>query len=223
MVMKRFHLVAMWVAMAIAFGALGTASRAGDPPQTQPARPDGPSSILSRVKQAAESVKLTNEQKKRLNTMFQRAGSDLTSTAEKFKDDAETRTKEAQAVLDKLRQDMSKLLNDDQKEEFRKKYQSLGSPSGLLDRIATQLKQMDLSDEQKKKIDQIMADARTEFEQLRDQARSGSQEAREKLLDLFSDTLRKMESVLSPEQLQKLRDNLKSSRSQTEPSGNQSQ
>ena len=218
--MKRFHVEAMLVAMAIAF-CMGKVSLAADPPQTQPARPDGPSSILARVKQAADSVKLTNEQKKRLDAMFQRAGNDLKSTAEKFKDDAQARAKEAQAVLDRLRQDMSKLFNDDQKEEFGKKYKSLGSAPGLLDRIASQLKQMDLSPEQKKKIDQMIADARPKFEQLAAQARSGSQEAREELLDLFTDTLKKMENELTPEQLQKLRDNLKSSRSQTEPSANQ--
>jgi Spy/CpxP family protein refolding chaperone len=220
--MKPFHLS---VALVIAAAALSfSTSReifAADAPQTQPARTDGPTGLLSRVKQAASSVKLTDEQKKKLDGMFQRAGNDLKSTADKFKDDAQARAKEAQAVLNRLQHDMGNLLNDDQKEEFKKRFQSLSGAPGFLDRFANQLKSMDLSEEQKKKIDQIMADARTQFEQLRDQARSGSQEAREKLVDLFTDTLKKMEGVLNDEQLKKLRDSLKSAGGQSEPATRQ--
>ena len=217
--MKLFSFVGVVVAVAL---IIGTRSLAADPPQTQPARPDGPSSILSRVKQAASSVKLTDEQKKRLDTMFQRAGNDLKSTADRFKDDAQARAKEAQAVLNRLQKEMSGLLNDDQKEEFKRKFQSLSSAPGFLDRFANQLKSMDLSEEQKKRIDKILSDARSAMEPLAQQARSGSQEAREKLADMFTETLKKMEGVLNDEQLKNLRDSLKSGRGSSEPATQQS-
>jgi len=218
--MKPSHLAIVFAVAAIGL-LMNNRSLAADPPQTQPARTDGPTSLLSRVKQAASSVKLTDEQKKRLDVMFKRAGNDLKSTADKFKDDAQARAKEAQAVLNKLQKDMSGLLNDDQKEEFKKKFESLRGAPGFLDRFATQLKSMDLSEEQKEKIDKILTDARTAMEPLVEQARSGSQEAREKLSDMFTDTLKKMEGVLNDEQLKKLRDSIKSGRGQSEPATTQ--
>jgi Spy/CpxP family protein refolding chaperone len=219
--MKRLHLVAALVVAAIGASSLSHQSFAADPPQTQPARTDGPTSLLSRVKQAASSVKLTDEQKKKLDAMFQQAGTDLKSTTDKFKDDAQARAREGQAVLNKLQKDMGGLFNDDQKDEFKKKFQSLSGATGFIDRFANQLKSMDLSEEQKKKLDQILSDARTTMEPLAEQARSGSQEAREKLADSFTETLKKMEGVLSIQQLQKLRESLKSGRGQSQPATQQ--
>ena len=215
--MKLANVAVVLVVAAIGVSLMSSGTLAADGPQTQPARTDGPTSLLSRVKQAASSVKLSDEQKKKLEGMFQQAGSDLKSTADKFKDDAQARAKEAQAVLNRLQKDMANLLNDEQKEEFKKKFQSLSGARGFLDRFANQLKSMDLSEEQKKRIDKILSDARTTMEPLAEQARSGSQEAREKLAEMFTETLKKMEGVLNEEQLKKLRDNLKSAGGQGEP------
>src|SRR5438270_13304140 len=86
--MKPNSLAMGMLAIALIVPVLSSAGVADDPPpQTQPARNDAPASLLTRVRQAASSVKLSDEQKRKLDTMFQQAGNDLKSTAEKFKED----------------------------------------------------------------------------------------------------------------------------------------
>jgi Spy/CpxP family protein refolding chaperone len=187
-------------------------ARADDPPkppQTRPTLQDGAASVLSRVRQAASDLKLSDEQKKKLESLLDKAGGDLKSTADKFKDDAQARAHEVQDVFDRLREEMRGVLSEQQRQELQRKFESLmGGSAGFLELLRQQMQKLDLTDQQKKQIDQIMADAREKFTDLRDQARAGSQEARDKILDLYAETRKKLESVLTADQLKKLQENL---------------
>jgi len=186
--------------------------KADDPPktpQTRPAIQAAESGVLSRLRQAAGSLKLNDDQKKKLDAMIDKAGGDLKTAAEKFKDDSQARARDAQDIFDRLRDEMRDVLSTEQRQELQQRLQSLmGGSAGLLELLKEQVQKLDLSDQQKKQIDQIMADARVKFSDLREQARAGSQEAREKILDLYSETLKKMQEVLTPDQKKKLQENI---------------
>ena len=78
------------------------------------------------------------------------------------------------------------------------------------------LEKLDLSDDQAKKIGDIISTAQQDLQQVRDDAKaSGDKTAvREKVRTIMTDTLKKVSAELTPEQKTKLREQMKEFREQ---------
>ena len=80
------------------------------------------------------------------------------------------------------------------------------SPGMLADRLRENLQKLELSDEQKAKVKDLLEDVKARGEALRAQLQSGGEEARDKMRQLFEETRQKLANILTEEQRTKLRD-----------------
>ena len=194
------------------------AAEPASPPATQPA-PErrAPVGLLGRLQQSLNSLELSDAQKKKADALLNQAREELKANAEKFKDDAAARAREARDTFDKLREGVSNVLSDEQKQAFEKNL-SLRGPGGLLDRFNEQIHELDLTDAQKQSLDHIMTDARARLEALRDQAQAGGEQTRDDVMKLVTDTLQQLRDVLTPEQKEKLKQRMEERRhTRTDP------
>ena len=75
----------------------------------------------------------------------------------------------------------------------------------MLDRVKEKLHQLTLSDEQKQKVDDVLAESKAKLQEIRSQATAGGEQAREKLRATVSQTRDKLNSILNDEQKEQMR------------------
>jgi Spy/CpxP family protein refolding chaperone/peroxiredoxin len=88
-----------------------------------------------------------------------------------------------------------------------------GGRGGLLPRFRDALAQLDLTDDQKKKVDTLLEDVTAQAKQLRQSVQSGSisrADVQEKRIGMLQDLREKLSGILTPDQQQKLRSILQS-------------
>ena len=181
-------------------------ARAADEPPAKPAAaaeasPKGPQATLARFKSAVYDVKLTNEQKAKIDPLFVSAKADLREL-ETTADPKERATKSL-AVLNRLKSDVSDVLTNEQKLTLIKAMAPPG-PGAMIDRIKEKLNspEMKLTDEQKTKLDAVLDDTKAKLETLRTQVKSGgiAKEASAKAKEILVEMRSKLTEILSPDQ-----------------------
>jgi len=75
----------------------------------------------------------------------------------------------------------------------------------IMPRLENALSQLQLSDDQKQKVDQVLADARQRLQDLRAETQTDGSQMREKFQIIMQDTRQQLRAILTPQQLQKLR------------------
>ncbi len=124
-------------------------------------------------------------------------------------------------VLSGLRRNIASVLTDEQKTQFQQKLQELrqnmpgGQRGGLVQRLHNAIQQLDLTQDQKSQIKQVFEDARDKFQQIREEADGDMQQVRQQGRQLAQDIRTKLQSILTPQQQQKLQDLLKQDRGPT--------
>jgi vacuolar-type H+-ATPase subunit H len=83
-----------------------------------------------------------------------------------------------------------------------------------MERVTAALKNLDLTDEQKAKAQQILSDARNKAQEIRGQAQGQGEQARQKFRELMEETRQKLSDVLTPEQRDKLREEMQQQQQQ---------
>jgi Spy/CpxP family protein refolding chaperone len=196
-------------------------TRAEDPPNSPsndqkattteaPPRPENGGlqfAMLQRVRKAVDELKLSDEQKAKIDKMFATADSELKSARNSADGDRRAVAQKARETFNKLREDLLSVLDGDQKQQLRDKLQTAAQGGGdLVTRLRGAMEKLKLTDDQKKKVQDLFEDVARQARDLRDKAQAGDQDARDKFRTLMQDTREKLGTILSEEQRQKLRD-----------------
>jgi hypothetical protein len=152
-----------------------------------------------------KELKLTDDQASKVKEALEKVGDKHRGSFEKFRDMSND---ERRKVMLAIREDTNKaiagVLDAKQVKRFHQIEWQLSGPNALRDPELQ--KELQLSDEQKKKIDGIYADTDKKVEQL---FQGGNpQAAGEKLQQLFKDTQDKVNGVLSDDQKKKMKETL---------------
>jgi hypothetical protein len=202
----------LW-SVALGMGLLSTIwaapARAADKP-AKPApttAPDaGVMAYFERFKSAVDAAKLSDDTQKKADAMLEAAHQDLKALDE-LSDRAEAK-KKAHVIFQKLGVDISTLLTDEQKQEFVKKLQGANASvatSVMIDKIKEQLSkpEMELTDAQKKQVDDLLDETKRKLEELRVESQGGK-DVRGKVRDALQQMKVNLTKILSPDQLKNL-------------------
>jgi uncharacterized protein (DUF2267 family) len=184
--------------------------------KTTPAPPKGEGGLqfpmLQRFRSAVDELKLSDEQKGKVDTMFDDAKSQLKEARDTANGDRQEAGKKTREVFTKLRDNLMASLDDGQKAELKTKLQTLFSggngANNAVARLRTALEKLTLSGDQKRQIKELLESAETKSKDLREKAQGGDQDARDKLSALLRDTRQKVGDILTDSQKQQLQDAL---------------
>jgi Spy/CpxP family protein refolding chaperone len=214
-------------------------TRAADAPTTRPhpaaSRGDdgGPRGgmLVERTRRVLDDLDLTDEQKQKLDAVFQQARDDFQA----MRGDLETlappeRRQKMQDFFQSLRDKVSAELTDSQRqelgqkmEEVRQRLRDAGAaaatqPGVLVDRISDRiqdaLKQIDLSDEQKTQVATLMDDTKTRLKAVREKAEAAGEQARHEFRQIVDEARNQLQSILTPEQQEQLKEKMRANANQ---------
>jgi Spy/CpxP family protein refolding chaperone len=187
-------------------------------PQT-PAKPDAPPrpnralTLADRVKTAIADLGLSDTQKARIESL-------ITEVEKKTEDlraaGGDNVREKLVALRDETVHTIKSILSEEQYKKFEQALSRAAPPpagtriGALIQRFQDGVKKLELTDEQKTKLESVLADARkTLDDELRPLLRPDqppSAELREKIRALTEDLRAKVQELLTPEQQQKLRE-----------------
>lgn len=170
-----------------------------------------PAAMLDRMHQTINGLDLSEEQKTKVDAIFAQAKSDFEALQQKWKQDdvaPRDRMEQGRKLMRDLNQKVMAVLTDQQKTalkekrkemmEKRDRWQGHGrrgemrgdrqGPPEMMERMHRTLNELNLTDEQKQKIKEVMTDAR-------EKSRKIMEEAREQI-----------DQILTPEQREKLKE-----------------
>jgi Spy/CpxP family protein refolding chaperone len=218
---NRVFSVSLLSAGLVLGGLTFSVARAEDQPKEQTTPKERPVNgegrqgfpMLDRFHEAVNELKLNDDQKSKIDKMFEDARSQMKKLREEAAGDREAVAKKAREMFEKLRENIASVLNEDQKEQLKEKLQKAfqrGAAAGgdMAGRLKAAIEKLSLSEEQKTKVHDLLEDTNKKAKDLRSQAENGGQEAREKLRELMQETREKLGNILSDEQKQKLQETL---------------
>jgi Spy/CpxP family protein refolding chaperone len=229
----RTVLIALFSAGLVIAG-VGPSARADDEPKDQKTTAAPPKSdegglqfpMLKRFRSAVDELKLSDDQKAKIDKMFDDAKSQLKEARDSANGDRQEIGKKSREVFTKLRDTLMTELTDDQKTELKTKLQTLFTGRGagggdVIVRLRTALEKLNLSGDQKRQIKEVLESAETKAKDLREKAQGGDQDAREKLSMVMRDTRQKIGDILTDNQKQQLQDALQGGTPKPKPTENQ--
>ncbi len=198
-------------------------------PATQPSdRRDGRrgAAIVERVEQAMQDLGLSDEQKTQVREILEMTRAEVREVMQELRDlDPQERRQRIREMTEQLNDEIMGLLDEDQKTAFREKIDALRERAGQFAREARQpgtqpagrvgamveqlrdaIEQLQLSDDQKAKAEQVLGDMRIKLRILREEAAGDMEQIRDKAREIFNDTRQDLQEMLTPEQQQKLRE-----------------
>lgn len=197
------------VCSSAAFGAEGTAAA---PPATRPGiAAVGAEALLSRIRPKLDELNLTAEQKAKVDEIFAKAAEDLKKMMADGADPSERRQKVMQLLSD-LKDHLGDVLNPEQKEQLQKLLAAIrpaqGSGGAKLLQLQKAIQALDLTPDQRTKVLAVLEDLKTKVADLRAQAQAGkgADELREKAKTLTEESRQKLMELLTPDQQAKLKD-----------------
>jgi hypothetical protein len=220
MAMVRVRCGGGWVVTLLTVAVCALPAAAG---VDEPAKADTPARTVGvdvgRLRAAVEGLGLTGDARAKAEAILKRAEEELPKGSRES----------AAAVLQSAEADLAALLDEDQKILFHGKLKAAaaageaqkpgadadraGRPGLIAERIKAAAAAVGLSDEQKPKVDAVVADVRKRMEELR--AAGQSPETREKLRAIRDDMMGRLRKILSPEQMTKFEAAMR----QTAPAG----
>ena len=179
----------------------------------------GPGMMLDRARAALDELKLTPEQKTRVDTIFKEARAELEQMRTQLESmDVRERMAEAREFFEGVRADLAFVLTPEQRQQMQQKFEQLRQSAGpggagampppavLAERLREAIPQLTLSDEQAQRVKALFDDVRPRGEALRQQIETGDAEARQKARELGEETRQKLREILTPQQQEKLRE-----------------
>lgn len=201
-------------------------------PSTRPAEGGLQFPVLERLRSAAEELKLTDDEKAKVEKMFDDAKSQLKEARASASGDRQEAARKSRQVFAELRQNLMAALDDDQKAEFRTKLQTLFTSRGgagragggeIMNRLRTALESLNLSGDQKRQIKDVLESAEKKAKDLREKSQDGDQDAREKLGTILRDARKSISEILTDHQKQQLQDALQQPTTRPKASQNSDQ
>jgi Spy/CpxP family protein refolding chaperone len=179
-----------------------------------------PGQIIDEFRKIAKDLNLTDEQKTKVEAALKTAAEEFKTLRDDDTIDPRDRRTRAEEIFGTLRKDMNGALNEEQRATLKKKMaerrpqggQRPGTegpgpttrPGPLGQRLRENLEKLDLTDDQKKKVEAVLADAKKQGEELREGLMSGDEQAREQFGAIMMDVRRQIGEILTPEQRDKL-------------------
>jgi Spy/CpxP family protein refolding chaperone len=223
--MARFRLIALVLVSTL---LMGSSLRAE--PTTKPAGRAEASASFPRIRALLDDLKLSDEQKKKVNDVFDRASENYRAIVSDLRGmnppDRQAKMKE---FFNDIREQISEVLTPEQKEKFDSSLQGLLGGSGrpgattrpgsatsrpgpgtgngpvgdFMIRIRRSLQELGLSDEQKLKVKKLFDETGEKFKEIASKGQRGSEEMRQKVRELLEQTRDSIKEILTPEQFEK--------------------
>jgi Spy/CpxP family protein refolding chaperone len=173
-------------------------------------RAGGPGAMVERVKGILADLNLTADQQKKIDGILDQAKQDGAQLRSQLKDlSGQERAEKVRAFATSVKDKIEAELTPEQKETFDKKIsearaggggQGAGGGGGRLEQFRSNLDSLNLTDDQKGKIKDLLKDA---FEKVKAAGNDGDRQT--KVRDAMQDIRQKLSDILTPEQLQELR------------------
>jgi peroxiredoxin len=181
-----------------------------------------PGQLIDTFRNLAKDLNLSDDQKTKVEAALKSAGEQWKSLQADLESmDPKDRREKVRGLLETLRTDVEGVLDEEQLAALKKKMSELRPggqrpvgegngqaprPGQLFERFHENLAKLGVTDEQKTKIESILADTKKQFEEIRDDLMNGDQAAREKMGELMGDMRREIGEILTQEQREKLRE-----------------
>jgi thiol-disulfide isomerase/thioredoxin len=221
--MNRAILNSRWVLLVI-IGTIAAQAIAQtkDRPASRPSAGQMPGLMMrfQALRDAIDSLKLSDEQKSKIESILSKAKEDMQAKMKDLQDASpQEKFQQLRPMFDELRQKIDDILNDEQKEMFAKKVEEIqqrfrggggqgagGRMGQFGDRFREAVKKLDLSDDQKQKVKDVLDKAQKDFQELRQSSGGDMEKMRDKGRDILDEMRINLQQILTPEQQDKLRD-----------------
>ena len=181
--------------------------------------------LIDRMHTAVNELGLSDEQKPKMDEIFAKAKDDLAKMQPELQDlPAQERGARVREFTQKLVSDVKGVLNDEQKAKFDQRVAELqqqrggagggqgAGQGGQMRRMREAAASLDLSPEQKTKVDEILSKAEKDVEQARQESQGDPEAMREKARAIGQNTTAALEQVLTPEQQTQFRESMRAAR-----------
>ena len=165
--------------------------------------------VLDRLHDAVNELKLTDEQKEKVDKSFKNAKTEMAKLRDDAGGDRQAMTQKYRGVIDKVREEVSAVLTEEQREQLKGKIQKALQQGGAGDqggRMKEVLAKLDLSEEQKEKVKGVMEETQKQMQELRGKGAAGGDEVREKYRTLLQESREKVSKLLTEEQQAKFKE-----------------
>jgi thiol-disulfide isomerase/thioredoxin/predicted nucleic acid-binding Zn-ribbon protein len=176
--------------------------------------------LVPRIRSGAAKLNLSEDQKDKVNSILDAAAQDAKTLTDEVQTlSQQERYEKIRPFLSKLRTDLAGAMDADQFKALSQNIPVLRDQGGAgpttrgdtaarpgqrLEAVKAALAKLDLSDDQKQKIADLLADLQNKVQQIRQSADGG--DVQSKLQQLREDMRAKLQDILTPDQMQQLRD-----------------
>jgi len=183
-----------------------------------------PMLMLERARSTLDALDLSADQKAKVQAALDDARQQLMSLRDQLQSmDRQQRVEKVREVLSGARQKIEDALTPEQKAEFQKKMNearaagaggagggdSAAGRAGMLDRMRSIVEKLDLSEEQRTKVNAVLDATKAKLQGLADEKDGETRQS--KFAETMRDTREQLAQILTPEQRQSLRDRMQES------------
>ena len=187
-----------------AFTARADDAKPTDAPKEKPAATaDNVNGLVDNFKARMEGLNLTDDQKAKVAEILKGSKEELAAA----KGDAP----KMRQLMQGLREKVGAILTDEQKAKMQTARQGAATGNvrigAFVDNLQANIDKLELSSDQKEKVNPVVAEIRKSFDELRGQFKDGSdrEKLREKFTAFTTESTDKLKAVLTPEQAEKLK------------------
>jgi len=214
--------------LAVFISLSSAAALLADEPTSQPSQTPaatytrhrrGPAFVLDRIRQAVGKLDLTDDQKTKVNAIFDQAAQKINEMYQNFQTEPRAqRTQALRELTESVRQQLAGVLTPDQMDSLRQSLRPTGSgaaggagPLESMQNLRQAISKLDLSDDQRQQVDDAIRAATEKNASLREQAADGA-DVQAQLGQNRQDLRNKLQSILTPDQWQSLAESMMQSR-----------
>jgi Spy/CpxP family protein refolding chaperone len=219
------------VRMVICAGLIGlsAAVTSADPttlpsatrPAGAAARRPGPSYVVQRLRRMVSQLSLTDDQKTKVSEIFDQATRQAQDLSQSLGDLSPVeRGQKLSAFAGQIRQQLAQVLSDDQMKTLQQKVGPASRPAGgdfpsgeMVGNIQQAVAKLDLSPNQQQQVKDLIDSALKKAADLRAQAINGA-DVQTQMQQLRQDVRSKLQSILTPDQMQSLGQSMQQYRQQ---------
>lgn len=188
--------------------------------------------LVERIEQAMQDLDLSDEQKAQVEAILEKSREEMRAAMQEMQGlEPQARRQRMREMMMDVNEQLTGVLNEDQKAAFQRKLAEMRAQAGrdgrgaepgtqpaagrvgaIIEQLRDAIEQLNLTDEQKSKAEQILQDTRTKLRVLRDEAAGDIEKIRDKAREIINDTRQDLQEVLTPQQQEKLRELMEAAR-----------
>ncbi len=157
--------------------------------------------VEQKVQKLKTDLNLTDEQATEVTTILTNSENEAKKVRQLNQGDPEAIGAAMKDLQDRTNQQIENILTPDQQKKYQTIKNRIGAPGEMNNRELSELRErLKLTDEQAAKIEPIMASAREQMQQLRQNRPEDRHEMREKMRAIFEERDKKVEEILTGSQ-----------------------